>query len=116
MKTFFKQLSVLFSRIINWFFPPNETLKDVDQFEHYHLDREPEVTESWFHPIQKQSIILKGRKWIYVIRDKHTNAVLAEISASTIKDAYHKIRKIHKQYFPTDTLTLIGYHMPKAVI
>jgi hypothetical protein len=105
-------LKVWFRNIINWFFPPNE----VEQFEHHHLDYEPEVDRSWFHPIQKQSVILKGRKWTYVIRNKHTNAVLAEISASTIKDAYHKIRKIHKQYFPTDTLTLIGYHMPKAVI
>jgi len=105
-------LKVWFRNTINWFFPPNEVFNEVEYQPHY----SPEVNKSWFHTTQKQSPILKGRKWTYVIRDIHTNAIVYEIFASRIKDVYHKIRKIHKYYYPTDTLILIGYHTPKVVI
>jgi len=114
---FSKLLAVLRS-IINWFFPPN---KEVDQFEHHHLDYEPEADHSWFHTIQKQPIILKGRRWTYVIRDVHTNGIICEISASTIKKAYYQAKKIYGKLTclsskyphgkqPTWPI-LIGYHV-----
>jgi hypothetical protein len=126
MKSLWLMVASMVVRFVNWFLPPqNFSAKFEENFLTYPSDSD----RSWFKTYVKPRPILKHRQWTYVIRHKNTDAITYQISASTIKDAYHKafkayriqsqLRKIQRKrnygnwYNPTQPI-LIGYHEVKS--